>query len=236
MSFQKIRNILFLLLWCMPSANNCLADKVDTDFQLWFMASLIAPIDEEKKFSVYLEAQPRIGDDAGSHERLILRSAAVYNINPDLSIYLGGAWTPSYLDQQYETNHRDEYRIWQQLNYLQRFEGLELTLTHRLREEQRFIEDTDGAANRMRYLLRVSRPWKAGARWGATSYNEYFLNLDSVPGGPKAGFDRDRFFLGPYLTDGQIRYEVGYLFEYSNHFDNGNRVINGVLTWIHMNF
>jgi hypothetical protein len=63
------------------------------------------------------------------------------------------------------------------------------------------------------------------------------VNLNSEHNGPKGGFDRDRFFFGPYFTSGPARYEVGYLGEYAQKFDeDGGRMINAIMMSAWFNF
>jgi hypothetical protein len=212
------------------------ADDVYTDFQTWLLMTALVPVDQDKKFSFYGEVQPRIGDSSRYPERLLIRPAAVYNVSSSLSLYLGYAWTPLFMDARFNHDMRDEHRIWQQVLYTHTLSGTDFTFQHRLRQEQRFIEDTGDTGNRTRYLVRASHPFSAGGTSGLTGYNEYFVNWNDVSSGPKSGFDRNRFFLGPYLQQRITRYELGYLGEYSKHYRDGDRMIHGVLASIALKF
>jgi hypothetical protein len=208
------------------------------DFQSWFQTTaLIKLTSQEPKFSLYLEAQPRFGDNSSSLERLLLRPALVYHVTPALSLWAGYAWTPTYLTPTYQDDFRNESRAWEQMQYTQKLEDTSITLVHRLRQEQRFLQNAGGTSHRTRYLLRASAPWCPEGAHGLTGYNEAFVTWNGPENAPRKGFDRDRVFVGPYWTIAPgMRLEVGYLGEYARHFRDGQRLIQGVLTSLQMNF
>jgi hypothetical protein len=198
-----------------------------TDFQSWTLVTAQKTLDSEKRWFLYLEAQPRIGDDISRLERLLIRPALGYNYDKSLVFYLGHAWTPTFSDTHYRHDFRNENRIWQQALY--KHDWLGLAWQHRFRQEQRFIDDASSVSNRTRYLVRGSYRIAESQDFGITGYNELFVTENSVERGPRAGFDRDRFFLGPYLVSGKGRYEIGYLGEYGKRFGNSDRMINAIM-------
>lgn len=211
------------ILFC---ASNTEAQQ--SDFQSWTQVISTISLDKKDTWFTYMEVQPRIGDDISRLERLIIRPGLGYNLNPSIALFLGYAWTPTYMNSSYEKSFRNENRIWQQVLVNDSRWGL--AWQHRFRQEQRFIEDAAGPSNRTRYLLRGSYPLSQSQKFGLTGYNEIFVNLNSEDNGPKAGFDRDRYFLGPYFIEGPVRYEVGYLGEVAQTFDeDGGRVINALM-------
>jgi hypothetical protein len=196
---------------------------------------VITQVNINKEWFAYMEAQPRVGDDISRFERLIIRPAIGYNITPNIALFLGYAWTPTFMNNQYEEDFRNENRIWEQLLIKDYRWGLDWQ--HRLRQEQRFIEDAAGPSNRTRYLLRGSYALSDSGTYGLTGYNEIFVNLNSQYKGPLGGFDRDRFFFGPYFKKGPGRYEIGYLGEYAQRFDeDGGRYINAIMVAAILNF
>ena len=174
-----------------------------------------------------MEAQPRVGNEVSRLERLLIRPAAGYNLNKNVSLFLGYAWTPTFSNTQYESDFRNESRIWQQV--LIKHSDFGFDWQHRIRQEQRMIDDASGVSNRTRYLLRGSYKFCDTDNWGITGYNELFVTLNSVDRGPRAGFDRDRFFFGPFFTSGFGRYEAGYLGEYGKRFGSDDRMINALM-------
>ncbi|MCX6114345.1 MAG: DUF2490 domain-containing protein [Proteobacteria bacterium] len=205
----------------------------NTDVQSW--TQVITQVNLNKEWFAYMEAQPRVGDDISRLERLLIRPAIGYNINPNIALFLGYAWTPTFMNSHYQEDFRNESRIWQQVLIKDSRWGLDWQ--HRLRQEQRFIQDAAGPSNRTRYLLRGSYALSDSGHYGLTGYNEIFVNLNSQFKGPQGGFDRDRFFFGPYVKYGPGRYEIGYLGERSQRFDeDGGRYINAMMMMAFLNF
>lgn len=205
-----------------------------SDVQVWSLVTATATLDEQKKWFLYTEVQPRLGDDVSRLERLLLRPAVGYNLTEQLAVSLGYAWTPTFMNASYSEDFRNENRIWQQLLYKHALWGLDWQ--HRLRQEQRIIEDAGATSNRTRYLLRGSVGVADDGKYGVTFYNELFVTENGTTKGPKGGFDRDRFFVGPYVKSGPARYEVGYLGEYARQFGNDSRMINALLVSAQFSF
>jgi len=222
---RKFKHLLLALL--VPLSLVSKASAVPTDFQDWTQVTALVPLEESKKYEMYFEAQSRIGDDWHRMERLLIRPALWYNFDKNLSFALGYAWTPTFMNSHYYYDYRDENRIWEQVLYKHDLFGMQWQ--HRVREEQRFIEHANGTSNRLRYLLRGSYGFDQANSYGLTGYNEIFVTFNSTTGGPQSGFDRDRFFFGPYVVAGKGRYEFGYLGEFAKHFGNGERYINALL-------
>lgn len=231
-----MRKIVALIFAVMLFANkfvcDCHAQK--TDFQSWTLVTATANLDQQKNWFVYAEAQPRVGDDISRLERLLLRPALGYNLTDKVALYLGYAWTPTFMNASYDQDFRNENRIWQQILYRHDLWGLQWQ--HRLRQEQRIIEDASATSNRTRYLLRGSYGLSCDGDVGLTGYNELFVTENGTNKGPVGGFDRDRFFFGPYRKSGPGRYEIGYLGEYARQFGNDSRMINAVLVSANYSF
>jgi len=222
----KLLNSL-IALSCLLGGFISSAQAQQTDFQSWNLVTATVNIDPNKKFFAYMEAQPRIGDDISRLERLLIRPALGYNLSPNLALVLGYAWTPTFSNASYDGDFRNENRIWQQLLYKHDLWGLKWQ--HRLRQEQRIIEDAVSTSNRTRYLLRGSYGLAPDSSYGLTGYNEIFVTENGTHKGPIGGFDRDRFFFGPYLVSGPGRYEIGYLGEYARQFGKDSRMINAIM-------
>jgi hypothetical protein len=229
----SIKVLLWLLMGlCAMRIQPCVAQQ--TDFQSWSLLTATVSLDPEKKFFIYSEVQPRVGDDVSRLERLLMRPALGYNLNKNVALYLGYAWTPTFTNAHYDEDFRNENRIWQQV--LIKHADFGIDWQHRIRQEQRIIEDASGPSNRTRYLLRGSYGLSEDRSFGITGYNEIFVTENSTHKGPKGGFDRDRFFAGPYIVSGPARYEVGYLGEYARRFGDGSRMINALLVSANFNF
>ncbi len=228
------KTIYFYCLIILWFCGVCTAHAQQTDFQSWTLVTAQKTLDSDKKWLMYAEAQPRVGDDISRLERLLIRPALGYNVTKSTTFYLGYAWTPTFYNTHYEGDFRNEQRIWQQVLY--KHDWLGLAWQHRLRQEQRFIDDVASTSHRTRYLVRGSYRLAESYDAGLTGYNELFVTENSVERGPRAGFDRDRFFFGPYVVAGAGRYEIGYLGEYGKRFGNDDRMINAIMVAANYNF
>ena len=81
-----------------------LASAHPHDFEGWFTASSHIALDEKRAYQIYLESQPRVGDEWRRAATVQNRAAINYNLNEALGFYVGYAWTPILYDAQY---HRD---------------------------------------------------------------------------------------------------------------------------------
>lgn len=210
------------------------ANATPTDFEGWFTASALASIDESKRYQFFLELQPRIGDDWQRAAIMLIRPAVVYNPSEALSLFVGYAWHPMFYDANYHRAYRDEQRLWQQILYKHDMWGI--SWIHRLRQEQRKIEHTNGVSNRTRYLTRESYALAQDKSFGVTAFQELMVNLNGVEGGPWDGYDRSRLFLGPYWTIDNARYEIGYLGEHAKRFGDDERWVNAIAASMLFNF
>lgn len=222
-----LANLATLLILIISCATVSPSFAQRSDLQSWTLVSTNINLDADKRWFLYAEAQPRIGDDISRMERLLIRPAVAYNLSDKLALYLGYAWTPTFTNASYDHDFRNENRIWQQLLYKHQLWGLQWQ--HRLRQEQRIIEDASATSNRTRYLVRGSYGLASDESYGLTGYNELFVTENGTEKGPIGGFDRDRFFFGPYLKIGSSRFELGYLGEYARQFGNDSRMINAIL-------
>jgi len=76
----------------------------NNDVQSW--TQVITQINLNKEWFAYMEAQPRVGDDISRLERLLIRPAIGYNINPNIALFLGYAWTPTFMNSHYQEDFR----------------------------------------------------------------------------------------------------------------------------------
>ncbi len=224
-------SIVFGILLALLGPN---AQATPTDTQAWFLVASNISLDSAKRFQLYLEAQPRIGDDLERASTVQLRTAVNYAFADEWSSALGYAWTPFLLDTEYHRIYRDEHRIWQGLSFTHRVVGVQWQ--HRLRQEQRFIEDASGVAHRSRYQLRASIPLTSTGDFGVTAFDEVMVHLTSVSQGPTGGYDRNRVFFGPFWQSGGTRYEFGYLGEHAKRFGDDERWVNAMVLSIVSSF
>jgi Protein of unknown function (DUF2490) len=200
------------------------ADDMEHELQNWNMVTL--RVDAPHRLSLYVEGQSRTGLGLEKNEgmdRLLVRGALGYRVTPWMSLWQGYAWTPSYRPQ-----FQNENRLFQQL--LLENKVKKLTVINRTRLEERFIEDAGATSMRFRHMLRLSYPLDKAQKWSAVAYDEYFVNLNRTPAGPRGGFDQNRIFVGlNRRLSKQVNAEAGYMFAHVNRHggtpDKSNHII-----------
>ena len=195
------------LIWL--NGNSALADPyLEDDFGIWAPVIINAPI--TKKVKGYFEVNPRIQENGTHINQLLVRPALGYKLNENLSIWQGYGWVTNYLPRFFR-----EQRIWQQILHEKEFP--KFTLINRLRLEERFMQNVEGVNLRTRYMLKGIYPIGKRKIWGIVMYDELFINLVSHFGGPQAGIDQNRFFVGlNRKINDNLTVEGGYQMQYIN--------------------
>jgi len=97
----------------------------------------------------------------------------------------------------------------------------------RTRLEQRFIENVDQTAWRIRQFIRAHHNLPALPRLTLVGWDEIFVNFNDTNLGPQSGFDQNRAFVGigvkPRPTS-RWRTEIGYLNQTVRVESAGSRV------------
>jgi hypothetical protein len=191
-----------LVLWA-PTIH---ALPTDSEVQIWYLAFTQGHIEEP--FLYYLEAQPRLGERDG---RVLLRSALGLSLPvPGLSVWLGYAWIPVWDRGEESAVRLNESRLYQQLLYTPRLGPVRLMSRSRL--EQRLLAGASRPSHRFRTLLRGSHPLDAEGTFSLILWDEVFFHLNTVEGGPRAGFDQNRAFVGAgWKLSPHVTLELGYL-------------------------
>lgn len=190
----------------------------EDDARLWAVASAGVPIWD--RISGDFMLQTRVSDDIGELERVVLRPWLSARLADGFSASLG--YDAHFIE---EPSDSVEHRIWEQLSLSHALGSL--GLSHRARLEQRFIEDIDGVALRLRYLLRLSHDLGT-PKWYASVANEVFLDLNSPDTLPDSGFGEDRAsaVIG-HRAGAHLRLEAGYQLQYVDR--NGQDAANHTL-------
>lgn len=161
------------------------------DLQQWTLLSAQGSISD--RIVLYAEVQPRFTDDVSRLGQLLIRPAIGYQIDKDVTAFLGYAYVRTELLGQRPT---DEHRIFQQLNFpIYRGAG-DFTVTARTRLEQRTVVNADGLGWRLRQQVRAEAPVRAGGTLRAIAWTEPFYNFNTTDWGQRRGFDQWRTFIG----------------------------------------
>ena len=206
------------------------AEAVDNDLQTWEIVTL--RVEMPHKLLLYGEVQPRVGlegsPDNNGLDRIILRPAVGYQLTPNVSLWQGYAWTPSF-----NPDYNSEHRLFQQL--LVENKVKKLSLTNRSRLEERFIDGAGGTSVRARHMARVAYPLGKSGKWSAVGYDEFFVNLNDTRSGPQSGFDQNRVFVGLNRTlNERLNVEAGYLVNYLNRDNAEDKLQHVILAWVNV--
>ena len=161
------------------------------------------------KFNWHHEVQYRNYNFIGDTEQLLLRTGIGYNLSPrnnNLLLGYGFIQSEPYQEGAGRKLRIDEHRIYQQFIHKQLLSGI--SLQHRFRFEQRFIEQD--FKMRFRYFVAMNMPLTNKELIDQTlyisAYNEVFLNT------AESLFDRNRIYAGiGYKFTKHLRSEIGLM-------------------------
>jgi len=208
--------LLSLLLFGSLSTTGSAADQHADNYNLWLNYVGDHPL-FGSPWGLHLEVQNRLSDWGDDSQQLLVRPGINYAISPTLSVSAGWAYVKTFPYGDLPVDHEfDEHRAWEQVLYKAKFLGLEWQ--HRMRLEQRWIEELDKEGtttnwrgeNRFRYLLRTNIPLSSDKKTYLALWNEVFLNF----GGNilKNHFDQNRAFIGiGHQFSADTRLEVGFM-------------------------
>jgi len=181
--------------------------QLDQEFAIWAAVFASAQLfDDAPSPTFWFDAHGRRGD---SGTVAIFRPGVGYAFAPWVTLYVGYAWIPEWIDATGE--RRDEHRIWEQLIF--DYHGDQgIWVQSRTRFEQRFANFGTGTAHRFRQLVRLNYRPKEDIPVGIAFWDEVFLGMRAADWA-KRGFDQNRAHLGLaiYSKNKPFRTEVGYL-------------------------
>ncbi|WP_343768239.1 DUF2490 domain-containing protein [Gangjinia marincola] len=216
-----------LLVFSIACVTQSMAQSPDEDqLGAWYMYFYNATF-KDSNWGVQGDFQYRDWRGLGDREQLLLRSGLTYvPTESNVKFTLGYANISTGIYGTERDNPSIENRIYQEALFsntlLKR-----LLLTHRMRYEQRWVENQD-FRTRFRYMLFVNVPFNKldlskGALYLAT-YNELFINgeRDIGDGASVQYFDRNRTYLGLgySLTDG-LRLQLGWMQQTTVNWQKG---------------
>ena len=179
----------------------------ERDFGNWLIYFGDKKINE--KFNLHHEVQYRNFNFIGDTEQLLLRTGLGYNLTENNNNILVGyafIYNEPYLANSDQKTNFDEHRVYQQFITRQSFGRI--SLQHRYRFEQRFLEDDFQL--RLRYFLSLNlalnKPKMEDNTFYLSAYNEIFANTQ------QNYFDRNRLYGGlGYRFTSKFRTEIGVM-------------------------
>jgi hypothetical protein len=177
------------------------------DVQFWPTFTLYSRTVEGWRGSA--EIQARVTDDLGTYNRTVFRVNGGRLLTPGLEVFAG------YENTQPGTPAvRHEQRLWEQVEYTRR--PGRWSFASRVRVEQRFVEETDRTAYRLRCRFRVQHPL-ARTHWNVLATDEFWMHLNTVPTYAARGVDQNRLALAASRAlNPRVSIEPGYMHVYTN--------------------
>lgn len=219
-----LRSFIVLIVSILPIVSNA---ETASRSSSWLMS--LSRIKLTESVDSFIDIQPRFtindisGGDNNALDTLLLRGAIGYQITPNIGLYQGYAYIPTYDPKSVE------HRSFQELFIKQPLQNN--SLAHRFRFEQRFIDSADETAYRLRYFGRyVHALHSLHPKLSLAINEEVFINLNDADNGPQSGFDQNRLFVGlNYRINDNLAYEFGYQNQFINIANNSNNVMNHIL-------
>lgn len=197
----------------------------DNDVGNWLIYFGNKQINE--KWNLHHEVQFRNFNIIGDTEQLLLRAGLGYNLSEkknNLLLGYGFIYNEPYIGSSDDKTNFNEHRIYQQFITRQNFNNL--SLQHRYRTEQRFIEEDFKL--RFRYFLglnyTLSQKENPDNTFYLSMYNELFINTEGNY------FDRNRLYGGlGYRFSMNVRSEIGLM---NQTLQNSSRNQLNIITFI----
>jgi hypothetical protein len=177
--------------------------EVTHTFQSWSAAFVQARTsDTPKSFGLWFDAHVRRMSDATT---VIMRPGLGWYFDSRVSVWAGYLAQPTLRDAG---PNGYEHRPWQQVQLV--LGPKESAWTLRTRTEQRLMHGDPALGVRLRQLVRWQYKLSEETAW--VLWDEVFVGMNETPWGQPAGFDQNRFFVGPaWLPKKGVRLEAGYL-------------------------
>jgi hypothetical protein len=218
---RRTNMVALILLLMLP----LFVQSQDSNFGNWLI--YIGSKQLNSKWNLHNEVQYRNYNAVGDLEQLLLRTGLGYTFNKsknNLLLGYGYILSENYIGNTDDKVSVNEHRIFQQFITKQSFKGV--SVQHRYRFEQRFIEDDFKMRFRYFLALNISLCAKEGKpnKFYLSAYNEIFLNTKT------SIFDRNRLYGGiGYNLNKNVRVEAGYMNQF---FETSSRDQFNIITFV----
>jgi len=174
-----------------------------SDIQLWPSVGFNHGLGE--RWGAHLVVRARFDDDVSETKDVLLRPFVTFRANDNIVLDLG-------YDYLHSFTASSENRFWQAAQH--RFLWREISVSNRIRVDERWIEGVNGVVARFRYRLRTTHPLWSPDWYGVIS-DEVLANMNDQGSGPPQGFEQNRlrFALG-FRIKNRLRIESGYEYQY----------------------
>lgn len=178
------------------------------DTQYW--QTLSASVNLGDGFQLSNETVFRTSDRKGFYE-IENNLMAGYAVNKHVGVWLGYTHDPNYSHGDFTVM---EHRFRQQVTF-DKYKVGKLSLSGRIRTEQRWREGVSGTGWRVRPYVKAALPIADKGKTQVVMTNEAFINLNTTPFQKTDGWDRTRTFVGVnQALSSKVSIEAGYMLQH----------------------
>ena len=227
---MKYLKLAIIILLCFKS--QAYAQNIDDEL-LWNWTRVQGTFDSpylpdhlEDRLLGSVEFHYRMNNNASEFQNLILRPMMGYRLKDQSVLWIGYAYIAA--DSQNGVVH--EQRLFQMISYGHKFEKLPVVFVGNTRVEERFFENSDQVAFRLRQMLRVSIDlFKIKeTQFSVFIQNEYFHSLNRTDRVQTAGFDQNRALIGVGVRGNILNTPVDFNIGYMRNLNFQNQVTHGI--------
>ncbi len=189
----------------------------------WNTLHLDLPITEKIFFRETLST--RFDENFTSMDTQLIRSSFNYEFNRDLIATAAYDWF-----KRFDSSSGYENRLWQQFYYRHDTNIEKLRVFHRVRIDERMVEDTD-AQVRARYM--IAGEYALSDSLTLTLNDEILVNLNSNQRSD-AGLDQNRIYLG-FIKKLNPQTAVWLGYQLQHFFEDEDNINHGILATLHIN-
>lgn len=211
-----MRIVLSLVVIIFLTSTNLIAQTINQNSGWLFLLNNTKISD---KWGAYVDVQVRSSDNWQDTRNFLFRPGVTYYANSNNEFTVGYLLNQTFLHFIGSAdNMLTEHRIWEQYVYKQKLSTI--SISHRFRLEQRFIERNNDDAlfsQRLRYFVRFILPLQKNKQtfnegFYAALQNELFFNLQNKDQLNGKVFDQNRAYLAlGYRASKKLDVEIGYL-------------------------
>ncbi|MCT4642422.1 MAG: DUF2490 domain-containing protein [Bacteriovoracaceae bacterium] len=226
--FRFSLSLILGLLFCILSAYG----QTYQDNLLWSWTRVSGQIDSnflpeqlDEKLLGSLEIHYRLNENAHNFQTLILRPMLGYKLKDNSTLWMGYA----YIEADSSAGIKKENRFFQMITYSSKLKTSPIVFMGNTRIEERFLEDSNNLALRVRQMLRLSFNLFKIKKTQIIGFiqNEYFYNLNNTDTVLR-GFNQNRALVGLGFKNDFKNTDVSFNIGYMNNYSSNGKLVHGV--------
>jgi Na+-translocating ferredoxin:NAD+ oxidoreductase RnfD subunit len=220
LSFLRLGTVVFTLAAAAPAWSQTVTDE-----RVWMVLAMQQRFRAASPWKWAVDSQVRTREGVDALDVAIVRPAVTYDLTSRSSVGGGYAYIATFPASGSVTS---EQRVFEQYTWTGHRSGATVAL--RTRCDQRSIENNSGVSYRIREQVRVSHAVSAGSKVTLVVWDEIMVNANDTTRNGR-GIDQNRVFGGVGVPlNPKVRFEAGYLNQYSPGHHGGPNKMNHVLS------